>query len=62
MLVVQFQMQLMVEKVEIHLFLLVVKLQLPQMAEAAVENIKLTQMQELMVQVQEEDKIVVQIM
>ena len=57
---VQFQIKLMVEQEELHLFLLVVKLQLPQMAGAVVENIKLTQMQELMVQAEEQDKIVVQ--
>ena len=40
----------MVEKVEIHLLPLQVKLQLPQMEEVVVENLKLVQMQELMVQ------------
>ena len=49
---VQFQVLEMVEEVEIHLLPLQVKLQLLLMEEEVVENMKLTQTQELMVQVE----------
>ena len=57
----QLQVVQMVEKVETHLFQLVVKLQLPQMEVVVVQNMKLTQTQELMVQVEVQDTKIIQL-